>query len=197
MMSFSMIRIKPQPENHLFCPKCTKKAIVKEIMVQPVFTLAECVCENCGFEFYQTLQTGHTTTDTITIDKATKKLFPDSTPKSWLTEALLKALHRERQEEVNINKIIFRKHNQVVILNTLDYLYGHALLKLYNSIYHLDNHKDLGLIIIVPKSFAWLVPKGCAEVWIVDLKLNELAYFHSSIQKFVSKEFERFDTIFL
>src|SRR6185295_4651179 len=27
--------------------------------------------------------------------------------------------------------------------------------------------------------------------------LNELAYFHSSIQKFVSKEFERFDTIFL
>ena len=192
-----MIRIKPQPENHLFCPKCTKKAIVKEIMVQPVFTLAECVCENCGFEFYQTLQTGHTTTDTITIDKATKKLFPDSTPKSWLTEALLKALHRERQEEVNINKIIFRKHNQVVILNTLDYLYGHALLKLYNSIYHLDNHKDLGLIIIVPKSFAWLVPSGCAEVWLVDLKLNELAYFHSSIQKFVSKEFERFDTIFL
>ena len=82
-----MIGIKPQLEKEFFCPKCTKKSVVHEIIVQPVFILAECVCENCGFEFYQTLQTGHTITDTITIDKATKKLFPNSTAKTWLTKA--------------------------------------------------------------------------------------------------------------
>jgi hypothetical protein len=170
---------------------------VKEIIVQPVFTLAECACESCGFEFYQTLQTGHTIIDTLIIDKATNKLIPDSTPKTWLTEALLKALSRETQKKVKIHKINFHRHNRVVILNTLDYLYGHALLKLYNSIHHLDNHKNLGLIIIIPKSFEWLIPRGCAEVWVVDLNLNELTYFYSAIQKFVSKEFQRFDTIFL
>jgi len=32
---------------------------------------------------------------------------------------------------------------------------------------------------------------GCAEAWVVDLKLSDLVYNYSCIQKFVSKEFER------
>src|SRR5690242_14664103 len=105
-----MIQIKPQLENEILCPKCTWKTAVKETIVQPVFTLAECVCENCGFEFYRTLQTGHTITDTLTIGKVTKKLFPDSTPKTWLTEALLKSISGEKRGEVSIRKIIFHEH---------------------------------------------------------------------------------------
>ncbi|MBI1767577.1 MAG: hypothetical protein HYR67_04290 [Bacteroidetes bacterium] len=192
-----MIRIKPEPENHFFCPKCSQKPVVREIVMQSVFTLADCKCENCGIEFLQTLPVSHTVIDTLTIDKSEKKLYAIDTGKSWLSEALLKAHCSHRPEEVRIKKIIYKKHDHVVVLNTLDFLYGHVLLKLYNSIYHLDHQKDLGLIVIIPKLFEWLVPGGCAETWIVDLKLNDLAYNYSYIQKFVSKEFERFNTVYL
>ncbi|GHN02620.1 hypothetical protein WSM22_41090 [Cytophagales bacterium WSM2-2] len=159
--------------------------------------MLDCVCENCGFGFFQTLPVGHNVNDTFTISKSGEKLQLIDTKQSWLTEVLLKSFTNENQDEVRIEKKIYHKHKQVVILNTLDFLYGHVLLKLYNSSYHLNNNKDLGLILILPKSFEWLIPSRCAEAWLVDLKLNELAGTHSSIQKFISSEFERFDTIYL
>ncbi len=192
-----MIRIKPEPENQLLCPKCFQKSLLKEIVIQSTFPMADCFCENCDFEFYQTLPIGHTLVDTLSIDKSDNKLYPRDTKKSWLTDALLKACHREKQSKVSIKKVIYKKHDHVVVLSALDYLYGHVLLKLYNSIYHLENHKDLGLIIIIPKSFEWLIPSNCAEVWVVDLALSDLKYSHSFIQKFVSAEFERFKTIYI
>jgi len=192
-----MIRIKPEGENKFFCPKCAQPSKVKEIALKSAFTLADCLCGNCGFAYYQTLPVGHTVVDTVTIDKLNSRLYPWDTKTSWFSEALLKAHLNEKQEAVEITKMIFKKHDQVVVLNTLDFLYGHVLLKLYNSIFHLDHHKDLGLIVIIPKSFEWLVPSGCSEVWIVDVKLSDLVYNHSFIQKFVAREFERFSTIYL
>lgn len=192
-----MIRIKPDAENQFNCPRCSQKPVVKGIQVQPIFTLAELACENCNFEFLQTLPVGHTTTHTLTIDKSNENLYPANTEKTWLSEALLKAHRNEKSEQVHVNRIIYKNYDRVIVLNTLDFLYGHVLLKLYNAIALLDNYKNLGLVIILPKSFEWLIPNGCAEAWVVDLKLNDLTYFYASIQEFVSKEFERFDTIFL
>src|SRR6185436_14354173 len=130
-----MIRIKPEPENQFFCPKCSQEAEVKEIVMQSIFILANCCCEKCVFEFYQTLPVGHTITNTLTIGKKDANLYPSDTPSTWLTEALLKAVTCISDEKVQIKKIVYKKHDCVVVLNTLDYLYGHALLKLYNSAY--------------------------------------------------------------
>jgi hypothetical protein len=159
--------------------------------------MAYCHCENCEFDFYETLPVGHTITDTIAIGKVDRKLYPASAKKTWLTDAIVNAISNENGKAVPIRKIIHAKYEDVIILSALDFLYGHSLLKLYNAIHHLDHHKNLGLIVIVPKSFEWLVPKGCAEVWVVELKLSELAIFHSSVQAFLHKEFERFKTIYL
>src|SRR5579862_5750289 len=128
-----MICIKPEPENQFFCPKCSQRAVAKEIVMQSIFILADCRCEKCEFEFYQTLPVGHTAIGTLTIGKADANLYPSDQQNSWLTEALLKAVTCIDHSEVQIKKNIYRKYDQVVILNTLDYLYGHALLKLYNS----------------------------------------------------------------
>jgi hypothetical protein len=109
----------------------------------------------------------------------------------------MKGHNESRVDKVCIEKVVFKNCDHVVILNTLDYLYGHVLLKLYNAIYHLDHQPDLGLVLIIPKIFKWLIPKGCAEAWVVDVKLSELAYSHASIQEFVSAQFQRFHTIYL
>ena len=192
-----MIRLKPEPEILIICPACqSQRPAMKEIVIQSPFPLVDCTCGECGFDFYQTLPVGHTVNDTLSIGKSDSELHSSQT-KTWLSEALLKAHRCPKQDEVAVQRIIFEKHEHVVVLNALDFLYGHTLLKLYNSLYHLDHHHDLGLVIIIPKLFEWLIPQGCAEAWVVDLRLSELAYGYTSIQKFVSREFERFETIYL
>ena len=193
-----MIQLKPEPEILITCPACqSQRSVMKEIVIQSAFVLIDCTCGECGFDFYQTLPVGHTVNDTFSIGKSDRELYPIQAKKTWLSEALLNAHRCPKQDEVAIQKIVFKKYEHVVVLNAIDYLYGHALLKLYNSLYHLDHHHELGLVIIIPKLFEWLIPQGCAEAWVVDLRLNELTSSYTSIQKFVSKEFERFETIYL
>src|SRR6266702_4387900 len=106
-----MIRIKPDLENQFFCPKCSQKAEVKEIVMQSIFVLADCRCEKCEFEFYQTLPIGHTIINTLTIGKADAILYPSDAQNTWLTKSLVKAVAWVNHEEVQIKKTIYKKYD--------------------------------------------------------------------------------------
>jgi hypothetical protein len=193
-----MIELKPRTENHFHCPECRSAyPLIKEILIQSVCTTADCTCRSCGFQFYQTFPISHTIDNPLSIGKLNHRFYPDKYTQPWLFDSVLKSTVAMQKQLVSVSKIVYKEVKEVVILNTLDFLYGHVLLKLYNAMYHLDHQKELGLIIIIPKMFAWLIPKGCAEVWVVDLKLNELISGYQSIQTFISIEFKRFDKIYL
>jgi hypothetical protein len=193
-----MIELKPIPYNSFTCPECgASEPLVNEFRFESINVLADCTCSVCAFEFYQALPVGHTVNTPLAIGKLNKKLYESSNRAVWLSDALLKAHLSYRTNPVVIRKITNAKFDKVVILNTLDSLYGHVLLKLYNALYHLDKQKDIGLVLIIPKLFEWLIPKGCAEVWVVELKLSELVYGYDAIQKFVANESLRFREIYL
>jgi hypothetical protein len=193
-----MIQLKPEIENHFACPEC--KALlpdVNDVLVQSVHVMADCTCGQCNLQFYQVFPVSHNIQGAVSVEKKPGKFYRGAETESWLFDAFVKAHQGERQGDVKIEKIVFRHCDEVLILNTLDYLYGHVLLKLYNALHHLDHQKDLGLILIIPKMFAWLIPAGCAEAWVVDLKLGDLAYNHKGIQDFVSRQFVRFKSVYL
>jgi hypothetical protein len=193
-----MIELKPKIENYFVCPECRSELpAINDILIQSVHAMADCTCNKCNLGFYQIFPIGHNVEDQLSIRKINKKFYRSSGTESWLFDSLVKAHEGIRKEDVKIEKIVFKDYEDVVILNTLDYLYGHVLLKLYNSLHHLDHQKNIGLILIIPKMFEWLIPIGCAEAWVVDLKLSELAYNYESIQKFVSQQFNRFNAIYL
>lgn len=193
-----MIRIKPNPENNFTCPECgTKNPRINDIFIPSIHTVADCTCTQCNLEFYQGFPVGHAVEYPVFVPKKKDKPVPGLPTPPWFLDTFLKNVKEAKSGGVNIQKIVYKECDSVVILNTLDYLYGHILLKLYNALYHLDNHKDTGLIIIIPKMFQWLIPKGCAEAWIVDLKLNDFMYGHSAIQNFVSAEMKRFKSVFI
>jgi len=193
-----MIQLKPSPGTNFICPECgSKNSVLTKVIVESIHILGDCTCSVCDLNFYQVLPIGHTVDDVLSIGKTNGRLYQPESHPSWLSDSVMKAHLGMRKDPVGIRKITYKKCENVVILNTLDFLYGHTLLKLYNALYHLDHQKDLGLIIIIPKMFEWLIPEGCAEAWVVDLKLSDLAYGYESIQKFVSQEFERFQKIYL
>ena len=86
---------------------------------------------------------------------------------------------------------------RVVVLSTLDFLYGHVLLKLWNAQYYLDAHPDLGLVLILPRSFEWLVPKGTAEVWLVEQKLGKAHGWYRSIDRQVRSFLTNYDEVYM
>jgi hypothetical protein len=158
---------------------------------------ASCTCHSCDLEFVQLVPVGHSLNYTLAFGGDNKKFYKSDDCPDWLSESVVKSHTEIRKDNLSIEKIVYRTCDQVVILNTLDSLYGHVLLKLYNAIHYLDLEKELGLIIIIPRIFKWLIPAGCAEVWIVDIKLSDLVYGYQCLQKFISDQLVRFKVVYL
>lgn len=193
-----MVQLKPTLENQYTCPECSSQyTVTNEIRFESINVLADCTCTLCGFKYFHVLPVGHTITYPMALGKLNGKLYQQHSTPPWLAKAFLNSHKNILQDEVPIEVNIYNRYNKVVILNTLDSIYGHVLLKLYNAFYHLDHQKDIGLIIIIPKIFKWLIPQGCAEVWVVDLNLDKLIYSYDSIKKFVSEQSLRFREIYL
>jgi len=193
-----MVQLKPTQNNQYACPEClSQSTVVNEFRFETINMLADCTCGSCGLEFFQVLPVGHTVAYPMTLGKLNGKLYQQDETPTWLAKSLIRSHENVRHDEVSIEINIYNRCDKVIILNTLDSIYGHVLLKLYNAFYHLDHQTDLGLIIIIPKIFKWLIPKGCSEVWVVDLNLDELVYSYESIQKFVSDQSHRFREIYL
>lgn len=193
-----MIKLKPNPEAIFNCPECeATHAIINKIIIESVYPMADCRCTNCGYEFYQSYPVGHASLNVFSIGKLNGKFYQGKNEHTWLSESFIHSQKNSKKNAVPVRKIIYKQYKKVVILNTLDSLYGHVLLKLYNAFRHIEGEPDIGLIIIAPKIFEWLIPAGCAEAWLVDLKLSELINSHEGLEKFISLQFDRFDEIYL
>jgi len=193
-----MIQLKPHPDNFFVCPKCgTDQPQINDFRFESINIFADCSCRECGFTFYQTLPVGHNVDFPISIGKDNDVIYKSVKCPQWLSLPVATAYRERRTIGVAIERIIYKKSDKVIILNTLDSLYGHVLLKLYNAFSHLDHQPDFGLVLIIPKMFKWLIPRGCAEVWVVDLNLRDLKYNYEAIHGFVSKRFNDFGEIYL
>lgn len=193
----AMIRLKPDPENIYSCPEChAPRPMIENFRYESTTIWAVCTCQGCGFRFLQTVPVGHHVSHSVSIGLASGKLYAPKVPLDWLSLAVMKAWSQRKTHSITIEKQIYRTCERVVLLNTLDSIYGHSLLKLYNASFHLIHHQEFGLVVIVPRNLAWLVPKGCAEAWIVDLSLSQLAFGYEDINRFVRDEFKRFHEVY-
>jgi hypothetical protein len=191
-----MIQVKPFPANGRTCPECESNQIhISQVLIEGVHAVSDNECKSCGFNFFQLLPVGHTVDYPLQFGKVNNKLY--DTANAWVSPGLLQYFSEIRPEKVEFRKTVYQKHKNILILNTLDFLYGHALLKLLNAQHHLDRELELGLVIIIPKNFEWLIPAGCAEVWVADIPLSKLYYRHESIGKYITEELKRFDNVYL
>jgi hypothetical protein len=126
-----------------------------------------------------------------------KVVFCENDLHKWLAENLLESIQNPETEKLEIYKEVFKQYQRVIILNCIDYVYGHCLLKLLNAQRHLELHQNYGLIIIVPKFLRWMVPEGAAEVWTVPISLTKGQCYYPSFAEFVGEELKRFEEIYV
>lgn len=193
-----LVPIHPVLFSDLVCPSCGSSDLQAKGTVWPgIHVMGRYLCTGCGLDMLRDLPVGFAVDHPMAIDRATGRLFNPTNGEGWIHGPLMRAFGSPSDAPVHIERIVRRKASRVVILNTLDFLYGHVLLKLFNAQHYLEKWPDLGLVLVLPKSYAWLVPEGVAEVWLVDLGLGRMQQWHTAIDAFVQERSREYEEIHL
>jgi hypothetical protein len=118
-------------------------------------------------------------------------------PENWFT-LKLRTINRPLADEVNLDIEILRKCDNVLVLNTLDYIYGHSLLFLFNLHRILKSENQLGVVVIVQPMLKWLIPRDLvSEIWTVKLGFQDFNNYYGDLSHKIDREFNRFKKVFL
>jgi hypothetical protein len=182
-----LVPVRPKLFADRQCPRCASRDLGAKGAVFPgIHVLGEYECRACGYAFLHDLPVGFAVDHDVAIGKADGVLHDPKGVEDWVKKPLLEAFQKQSDAELRIERRVMQKTKRVVILNTLDSLYGHVLLKLWNAQYYLDAHPELGLVLILPRSFEWLIPQGTAEAWLVDVRLGQTHEWYRSMDRQVN-----------
>jgi hypothetical protein len=187
-----MIQIEPTINHRSNCPYCQEILQNQQILWQGMFVCVSSRCNRCQKNIIQDLKIGHGNRFNYQVDIEASTVFGDPAAEAWLGTPLLKSLKSPEKTSINITKKVFHISQKVVILNCIDFLYGHCLLKLLNAERHLNEHPDYGLVIIAPDFLCWLVPNGVAEIWSINLPIKRGQCYFPEIDQFIKQETKRF-----
>lgn len=179
-----LVPLAPAMFNDFACPNCAapRPAPSRSLFIG-IQVLGDYRCSACGARYLRDLPIGFQTEVQLAFDPDTRRILHWNA-EPWITypEYAAPTTHRFPME-----RRVLRRCGKIILLNTLDHLYGHVLLKLLNAQHYLDHYPDHGLVVLVPRMFAWLVPDGVAEVWLVDQKLSQARAWHPCIDAFVQE----------
>ena len=155
-------------------------------------TLAEFNCLKCGHEYFGDLPVGHGLHFPVLIDSASGDVYGENKT-DWFDRWLKESYAKRIETPLSFTIETFQELRKPLLLNCLDTMYGHSLLKLLNAQYHLDQDAGFDLITLVPRFLRWMVPKGVAEIWTVDLPLNRGIEWNTWLADEISKRIAPFN----
>lgn len=168
-----MIRLKPVLETPpRECPNCHSTLTATDFLIPGMRNLADFQCPQCKSEFFGDLPAGQGLYTPILLDKKSDAIY-DYYDVGWFSGWLTDSYVNRTSEPLGFEvRKLSKVRNKVILLNCLDALYGHSLLKLLNAQYYIDRQSDFSLIVMLPSFLEWMLPDGVAEAWIVDLPLR-------------------------
>lgn len=191
-----MIALQPQVRLDRPCPRCAAAVTADRWLITGMRMLARVRCTGCGTAYFADLSAGHGLYYPAFVEEESGALH--ASPLGAWFAALLETSYRERTSApVRLDAEPFRPLERPLLLNCLDWQYGHALLKLFNAQYHLEHDRDHDLIVLVPKFLRWLVPDGVAEIWTVDLPLRRAAEWNDALAAEIHRRLDGFEDVHL
>lgn len=190
-------RLHPVTDAVHACPNCRARLKVEGWLVPGMRNLADLLCATCGREFYGDLAAGQALYTPMLLEKATGEVHDPHGVEwfaAWLRESYARRVDEPVAFDVREERAVTKP---VVLLNCLDTLYGHSLLKLLNAQHYLDRRADVDLVVMVPSMLAWMVPDGAAQVWSVGLPLRRGTEWNDWLAREVRRRVEAFEFVSL
>jgi hypothetical protein len=191
-----VIQVKPTIDYREPCPHCGHLLSPDHVLWQGIHVCAVARCPGCGAEIVGDLPVGEAIDFPYQVERKRGLLFGSATAREWLGEPFLQSLlHPEEDPGIGLEIEVCERRTKVVILNCIDFLYGHSLLKLLNAARHLREAPQLGLVLVLPRFLRWMVPPGVAEVWLVDIPPSRAQRFHPRLDRLIQAECARFEEV--
>ncbi|MEJ7700936.1 MAG: hypothetical protein WKF71_15005 [Pyrinomonadaceae bacterium] len=192
-----MIRLKPTLEiPPRECPNCHSTLTAIDFLIAGMRNLANFQCPQCKSEFYGDLPAGQGLYTPILLDKKSGAAYDDYNV-GWFSGWLVDSYKRRIDAPLGFEVRKFSEvKDKVVLLNCLDTLYGHSLLKLLNAQHYTDYQLDVSLIVLLPPFLEWLLPDGVAEAWVVDLPLRRGIEWNDWLANEIGERLESFPEVF-
>lgn len=149
------------------CPHCKVPLTVRGWHIPGMRSMADLVCTVCGRQFYGDLPSGQALHSPMLLDRSNGDVHSSDGAEwfaNWLKQSFAERVDVERPFRVRNYRPIGQS---VVLLNCLDAIFGHSLLKLLNAQRYINTGVDL--IVLVPATLEWLVPDSVAETWVIDV----------------------------
>jgi hypothetical protein len=122
---------------------------------------------------------------------------PPPTIDNWYEQQLISSYASKSQKRVIPTVQVNNKFDRVVIVNCIDHLYGHCLLKLLNIQRHLSTTPEIGVCVLIQPNFRHLIPKDVAEIWEFPIGLTEGVDWFDSLAEWFETKRHDYKEIFL
>jgi len=189
----SMIRLHPLPDAYHECPYCHVTLEATGWYMPGMRTLADLRCPRCGGTFYGDLPAGHGLYYPMLVERPTG-IVHNRHGVDWFARWLRESYAHRTDTPTDFAVEQFRAPREPVLLNCLDRLYGHCLLKLLNAQYYLDRRPELDLIVLIPRLLRWMVPEGVAAIWSVNLPLERGSEWNDRLASEIREQVEMLGT---
>jgi hypothetical protein len=169
-----MIQLKPVINFQTQCPRCESLSEPSEWKITGMHSVCFFVCTNCKKYFVQELPTNAGLFYPGILDAESGNRCDKLPFDNWYLNGFVKAFRNKNPRKISLEVIENQPvgNKPILLLNTIDATYGHALYELFNASYYLTL-TDYDLILIVQKNLRWLVPANVPQVWIVDISFGD------------------------
>jgi hypothetical protein len=196
--SAGALPLVPDPLAYHACPRCGGELHVDGWHIVGMRNLADLTCPKCGCRCIGDLPAGHGLYVPSLLELPSgvvHALYGGD----WFAEWLARGFQARSSRSLPIAVDGKAEGREVVVLNCLDVLYGHALLKVLNAQAYLDgiDPKPKPLLLLIQSSLRWLVPDGVAEVWSVDLPLRDGLEWNDWFDERIHERLASFDRVWL
>jgi hypothetical protein len=193
-----MIRLKPFVDLTIPCPSCKQGIQPSDWLITGMHSMAALNCANCSRKFYAEIPVNAGAFYPGILDAETGTRADDMPFENWYLNGLVSSYNKKVTDSVGFELQVNREltDRPVLILNTIDATYGHAVYELFNTSYYLKK-KEFDLIILVQKNLRWLVPDGAAQVWVVDISFSKAVNWFSALDKQIREHLKTVKDVFI
>ena len=154
------------------CPECAGQLLPENLHFAGIPVFAECTCSSCHSRYWVDLPAGHALLHPTVISSNGNVYFDGLDWYSKIAQNIFRSRSAPKPARIRVRSAPSGAKSALIV-NCLDTLYGHAVLKFLSCLHYLRRAGELDVIPIIPSVLSWMLPPHLQSSIEVDAPLAD------------------------